>query len=193
MPDIFIPTLQDFITLGKSTAFARTDKFVVNFSAPTGMNGYGGTNSQVPFILSMVCEEASFPGKTIGTRELRINALTERRAQAIDYGGTISFTFLTDYNFTARNFFDTWQNLCVQDTTRHVSYYQDYISSITVTSLYPTPDPGNGSDSIPIWSIKINEAWPVKVDPQQVSYSQQQFLRLNVEFAFKSWERNTQI
>lgn len=192
MSEIFVPKLQDFIALGKSVSFARTDKFVANFTAPKGMNGYGGTETQVPFKLSMVCEDATFPGKTIGTRELRINALTERRAQAIDYGGTIAFTFIVDYQFTAKNFFDTWQSLCVSDKTRQVSFYDDYVSTISVASLFPNVDSGDGVDSAPVWVIEIREAWPVKVDPIQLSYSQQQFLRLNVEFAFKSWERDTQ-
>ena len=191
MSEIYIPTLQDFIALGSNTNFARTDKFVVNFIKPTGMVDY--QQAQVPFILSMVCEEASFPGKTISTRELRINALTETRAQAIDYGGTIAFTFLTDYAFTARNFFDTWQSLCIDDTTRQVSFYDDYVSTISIASLHPLQNLPNNLDSYPVWAMEIHEAWPVKVDAQQVSYSTQQFLRLNVEFAFKYWTRDKQI
>lgn len=192
MANVFIPGMKDFLALGRSVGFARADKFVVNFTAPTGLASFG-EQSQVPFTLALVCEEASFPGKSIETRELRINALSERRAQSIDYGGTIAFTFLTDYNFTARNFFDAWQSLCVADKTRQVSYYNDYIADIKIASLYPTRMPvseTNPTDFEPGWGLTVKEAFPIRVTPQQVSFSQQQFLRLNVEFAFKYWEKD---
>jgi hypothetical protein len=41
----------------------------------------------------------------------------------------------------------------------------------------------------PIYAWKIKKAWPVMVNPQQVTWADSDVLRLQVTFAYKNWER----
>ena len=97
--DTHIPTLQEFIALSKRNGFSRTDRFAVGFFPP-------GTMSTGPWDLkdlALLCEEASFPTKTLNTRTLRIHGLNEQRAHTLDYGGeSISFTFIVDQSSEQR-------------------------------------------------------------------------------------------
>lgn len=185
MADVNPPTLQDFIALGRA-GFARTDRFVVVFTAPPGLPG-GDMRS-----FSMLCEEAAFPGKVVGTRTLRINALNEQRAHTIDFmGDTITFQFIVDLNWRVRQFFENWIDLCVgnQNTTsvsREVGYYSDYIQKISVYALAPSLDPEN--PDISTYQLDLYEAWPRNMNVQQISYNNTTYHRLNVTFTYKYWK-----
>lgn len=194
-----IPSLQEFISFARVNPFIRSDRFVVNFSVPTALNYYNGNDIRD---IDMLCEEAAFQGKTIGTRTLRINALNEYRAHTADYmGDSITFQFLTDINWKARKFFDAWLNECVTDAkTRRVGFYQDYVcNEIKIGSLVPVTNLSEptavsnfntveGSAEQIVWGMKLVEAFPKAINVQQVSYSNQSYIRLNVTFNYKYWE-----
>ena len=145
--DVNIGTLQEFIALVKRNGLARTDRFVVNFAVPQDV--------------ILLCEEASFPGKTIDTRTLRINGLSEQRAHTKNYGGDLTLTFLVDNSWGVRDVFETWMETCIGagSTTdsiqpaayREVGFYSDYVNDITITALTPigssTPLPPIPSNS----------------------------------------------
>jgi hypothetical protein len=211
MANVNIPTLQEFIALARG-GFSRADRFVVNFNVPPALPGASAFYNLRDF--SMLCEEAAFPGKTIGTRTLRINALNEQRAHTVDYmGDSITFQFIVDLNWSVRRFFEDWMNVCVGNETvtgdrpsitREVGYYQDYISNISINSLIPRHDgvssftqldkstqyePSDVSVTQPPevsnFQMNLYEAWPRNMNVQQVSYGSQTFHRLNITFTYK--------
>ena len=133
--DVNIGTLQEFIALVKRNGLARTDRFVVNFAVPQDV--------------ILLCEEASFPGKTIDTRTLRIHALNEQRAHTITYGGDMTLTFIVDNTWRVRDLFEGWLNNCIGVSSntslqpsayREVEFYDNYIDTITITALAPFSD-----------------------------------------------------
>jgi hypothetical protein len=140
--DIYIPTLQDFIALVRQNPFSRVDRFLVNFGMPKAL---ANTNSETVRNMSLLCEEASIPGRTIGTRTLRINGLNEQRAHTMDFmGDSIKFTFLVNVEWKIRTFFDMWMTFCVGGVAsrnthppREVGFYQDYISDVTIYATNP--------------------------------------------------------
>jgi hypothetical protein len=213
MSDIHIPTLQQFITLGRG-GFSRADRFVVNFYRPRVLEknpNYGDLRD-----ISMLCEEAAFPGKTIGTRTLRVNALNEQRAHTVDFmGDTITFQFICDIDWRVRKFFEDWMHGCVGDETqqfisREVGFYDDYKSKVSITALVPRYDgpvasspasildkikgrtprvPNeNQSPETATFQMDLYEAWPRNMNVQQLSYNNQTFHRLNVAFTYKYYQ-----
>ena len=142
---ISVPTLQEFMALAKRKGFSRTDRFAVGFAPPSLMSD-GPWSVQD---LALLCEEATFPTKTINTRTLRIHALNEQRAHTLDYGGeTISFTFLVDHSWQTRFFFEEWMRLCIGESStndgpmspsalREVEFYSNYIQDISIAALAP--------------------------------------------------------
>ena len=137
------PTLQNFISLVKTRNLARTERFFVEFNAPPA--ALGTVDSKDMRDLMLLCEDAAFPGKTIGTRTLRINGLNEQRAHTADYmGDSITLQFYVDADWTPRIVMEKWMDLCVDPANkgREVGWYDDYIGTITLHALIPAGIPG---------------------------------------------------
>lgn len=188
MADIGITNLNEFIALGKDPGFARSDRFQVNFTArPAG-------SSDGMIYLSLLCEEASFPGLFINTRSLRINALSEQRAHTIDYmGDSITMTFLVDNTWYVREAFEAWMELCIAQGdsnsagSREVGYYNDYTSTLEMVSLAPARTSDDQIGDAATYQITMYEIWPKAISSQQFSNQAQNLMRLTVTFAFKWW------
>jgi hypothetical protein len=73
-------------------------------------------------------------------------------------------------------------------TTFDFNYRDDYACQIDIFqfSEYDSEDYGS-SDVEYMFSLK--DAWPVLVSPQQVTWADDQFLRLGVTFTYTKWMR----
>lgn len=130
-----VPTLDEFLSLVKFKNLARMERFFVNFPV-AGINGRE---------MNLLCEEAAIPGKNIGVRSIRINGLTEYRAQTADYmGDSITMQFLVDTDWIPRLVIEEWMKLCVSNPGqgREVGFYTDYAKDITLHALIPAGIPG---------------------------------------------------
>jgi hypothetical protein len=142
-----VPTLDQFLTLIKTKNLARMERFFVTFPSIVGSNGRE---------MTLLCEEAALPGKTISPRTFRINGLNEYRAETVDFmGDSITLQFLIDTDWIARHAMEEWMNQCVsppggkynvssKTTTsgREVSFYTDYAKDIVLHALVPAGIPG---------------------------------------------------
>ena len=137
-PDV--PTLEQFISFVKTSGLARQERFFVQF--------YGlGLGQNAERDLSLLCHEASLPGKNIAVRTLRINGIDEYRASTVDYGGSITLSFIIDTSWIARKAMENWMSVCVDDkrfgTIGHqVGFYRDYVKNIELHALVPAGIPG---------------------------------------------------
>ena len=127
-PDV--PTLEQFISFVKTSGLARQERFFVQF--------YGlGLGQNAERDLSLLCHEASLPGKNID----------EYRASTVDYGGSITLSFIIDTSWIARKAMENWMSVCVDDkrfgTIGHqVGFYRDYVKNIELHALVPAGIPG---------------------------------------------------
>jgi hypothetical protein len=173
--------ITDFVTQVRKTDFARSNRYEVSFQPPSFLEGHSTTAGESPKVISMMVEDGMFPGILIGTRPLRINNLNEQRANAIDFGGdSITFTFLVDAAWTAKDFFGDWMRSIVNPVSRYVSYPNEYYSTIDLVSL------NNNDDVIAHW--RIIDAFPRSIAPITVSATNAQVLRMPVTFAYKKWQ-----
>jgi hypothetical protein len=130
-----VPTLDQFIAFVKTQNLARQERFFAQFYNI----GLGGID------LALLCHQASFPGKNIGTRTLRINGLNRTFAQTVDYmGDSITLEFLVDTDFTPRLIMEQWMEECVSnfEDGHEVGYYENYVRDISLHALAPAGLPG---------------------------------------------------
>lgn len=190
MADIALTGLEEFIALGKQTHFARADRFQVNIKLPPALSEFDTSHTRN---LSLLCENTTLPGKTIGARSLRINGVNEQRAHTADYGDNISFDFIVDLSWTPRRLFEKWLELCVTDVAgtdgirgaREVGYYTDYISEVDIITLKPNLSDENPDSAT--YKVTLYEAWPISITSQALSYNSQTFIRLTATFVYKYW------
>jgi hypothetical protein len=134
-----------------------------------------------PSHISLMCEEAIFPGLMMGSKPFKYNNRVENRATFLDYTGeSATFTLLCDRNWKAKNFFDEWMRGIVTPSTRYVNYYSNYTTDITLHAL------DNKDEVTKTWIIR--EAWPRSLAPISMAWSNTQFVRVPVTFTFKTWE-----
>jgi hypothetical protein len=173
--------INDFVSQVKKTDLARSNRFEAMFLPPPILQGHSTTQGDSPKLISMMVEDAMFPGMLLGTRPFRVNNLNEQRANVIDFGGdSITFTFLCDTSWTAKDFFGDWMREIVDPTARYVRYPEEYYSEIDLVSL-------NNQDNV-IAHWKITDAFPRSIAPITVSSTNAQVLRMPVTFAYKKWE-----
>jgi len=127
-----VPTLEQFISFVKTKGLARQERFFVQIS---------GLDRD----LTLLCDEASLPGKNIAVRTLRINGMDEYRASTVDYGGnSITLSFIIDTSWTARQAMEEWMTTCVSSRMEgnEVGFYSDYVKRIGLYALVPAGIPG---------------------------------------------------
>lgn len=180
MAEMSFNTLESFIAYVKNINFARSNRFEVFLFPPQSMMSAWG--DQILRLQAMV-EDTALPGRTIETSRLRIHALTEQRAHAIDFfGEAINFTFYVDNTWDIKGFFEDWQNLMIDPNTREVGFYSDYIGQVVIRAL--------SIDESVTHSITLEEAFPRSFQLVQVAQGANSVQRFVVAMAFKSWHQN---
>lgn len=186
MADIGIPSLQQFLTHVRQYNLARQERFFVEFADPT--NG---------ITMSLLCHQASLPGKTINTRTLRVNGLDRAFAQSADYmgGQGITLEFLIDGFYTPRVAIENWMEKCVstyEDTTAslEVGFYDEYAQNITLYTTAPTEI--EGTPEAIGYSITLVDAWPRTMNVVPLGWDTPGVQRMSVEFIYHHWEADRQ-
>jgi hypothetical protein len=157
---------------------------VLNFSINDATKVLAGSkntpeNANTQYI-SLMCEEAIFPGLMMGSKPFKYNNRVENRATFLDYNGeSATFTFLCDKDWKVKKYFDTWMRKIVNPETRYVGYYMDYTCQIELMALDQKDEVTNK------WIIE--EAWPRAMAPASLAWSNTQFVRLPVTFTFRNW------
>jgi hypothetical protein len=173
-------TITDFLGEIWNTDFARSNRYEVFFGIPQILEG--DVRTQQTKTLSLMAEEVLIPGMILGTKPFRYNNLNEQRAHIIDFGGdSISFTFLVDGSWTAKDFFGDWMRKIVDvSNKRVVEYPYKYYSTIDIHAL------NRKDEKTAHW--KIYDAFPRSIAPISASYQNPEIMRLPITFAYKHWE-----
>lgn len=187
-------TLEKFRAETRKRDFARSHRFEVQITPPPNLRGDDGrkidggqamathTTSAGRSVehLSLFVEDAMIPGILLGTRPFRANNINEQRATAIDFGGdSITFTFLVDATWAAKDFFGDWMRGIINKRTREIAFPDNYYGSLTITAL------NNKDEVVAKWELE--DVFPRSIAPVQMSNSNTQPVRLPVTFAYKRW------
>ena len=110
---------------------------------------------------------------------------------------------MNDYGI--KKYFETWQNLAVNQTSFEVGYYNDYTFQIVIDQLkkgvtLPTYSFGNfldlftprtvtvANDQI-IYSCQLTNAFPTTMNAIQLNNDQDGIVELNVQLSYKNWKQ----
>ena len=154
--------------------------------------------------ISLLCKDVQLPGRQILTNERRIGLQFEKVA----YGYAvqdINMTFHVMNDYGIKKYFETWQNLAVDQTSFEVGYYNDYTFQIVINQLkkgvtLPTYSFGNfldlftprtvtvANDQI-IYSCQLTNAFPTTMNAIQLNNDQDGIVELNVQLSYKNWKQ----
>jgi hypothetical protein len=181
-----MPSIENFLSVVRGKGLARTEKFSVEIQPPAGVS-----LPENKELLTLFCEEAAFPGKTIITRPARIHNLNIQRPSAVDFfGESANFTFLVDSEWAVKGFFDRWMDTII-GTTREVAEYRSIVGAITIKAIHEGPidaTPVEGYKETTRYEVLLEEAFPKTMNIMQTSYSTVGIHRVNIGFAYKYWK-----
>lgn len=155
----------------------------VNNAIGQKSNTEKGFNSSLTRYLALQCETAELPGKTIQTEDVKIYGPTFKVPYQTQYQET-SLTFLCTNEFYERKLFDRWLEAIMPTDTNNLRFPKGstskYLTQITVTQF---------DDVIKqIYAVKLIDAFPISIAAQPLSWAEEGFHRMTVQFAYQRFE-----
>lgn len=161
-----------------SKELARPSKFDVNIPIPLGMIPYRSTSR----MLTMRCENAELPGRTIATTSMKIYGVEEKFPYMSSYND-LSLTFIVSDDMQEKLFFDAWLNWINPNTSYNIKYKQDYSVALRINQY----DVQNKVS----YSVDLVDAYPIAVNGLDLNWSAEGYHKLTVTFAYTSWRDNS--
>ena len=133
--------------------------------------------------LALQCETAELPGKTLQTEDVKIYGPTFKVPYQTQYAET-SLTFLCTNEFYERKLFDRWMEAIMPTDTNNIRFPKGsnsrYLTQITITQF---------DDLIKqIYAVNLIDAFPIGVAAQPLSWGEEGFHRLTIQFAYQRYE-----
>lgn len=185
-------SLATFTSEVKTRGLARTNKYevVIPFPDPT-------TNTR---LISLFCDSTSLPGITVATTPHRFYGEVREMPYERMFE-PVTMTFYVDAAMTVKAAFDKWNFSIVDQQTRSVNYYENYVKPIYIYShtdgYKPTlgrgstvgevgPNAGQVVEESPC-VITLHEAYPKVVGPIQLDAANKDIMKVSVTFQYRYW------
>lgn len=132
--------------------------------------------------LALQCETAELPGRTLATADVKVYGPTFKVPYQSQYND-MSLGFLCTNEFYERKLFDRWIEAIHPSDTNNLRYAKDdktrYMTNIKIIQY---------DEFIrQIYAVELIDAFPVGVSSQQLSWSEDNFHRLSVHFAYQKY------
>jgi hypothetical protein len=142
-----------------------------------------GANSTLSRYLALQCEAAELPGRTLMTHEAKVYGPTYKVPHQTQYN-EMTLTFLCTNEFWERKLFDRWIEAIHPSDTNNLRYAKDedtrYMTPIKVIQY---------DDFIKqIYAVELVDAFPIGVSAQPLSWAEDGFHRLSVQFAYQRYK-----
>ena len=139
-------------------------------------------NSGMSRYLALQCESAELPGKTLQTADVKIYGPIFKVPYNVQYADT-SLTFLCTNEFYERKLFDRWMEAIIPSDTNNLRYPKGlqsrYLTNIKIIQY---------DDFIKqIYAVELMDAFPIGIAPQSLSWSEDGFHRLSIQFAYQRY------
>lgn len=182
---------------------ARTNKFDVEITVPEGVKTHFTDKTEFTFessYLSILCDSASIPYKSIGTSEHRINGFSEFKPHSINFDRQTTLNFVLNDGIKTgseptnghyiKAFFDSWMDYIIDSNDLNQSnfylrYFEQYAGEIKVTPR--KIDLGKISETT------MYGVFPINVGALSYNQRESNISTLTVIFAFDRWIVNYNI
>ena len=154
----------------------------VNQDASESSTNYGGAS--ITRYLALQCESAELPGKSLITSEAKIYGPIFKVPTQTQYADT-SLTFLCSNEFYERKLFERYMEAIMPHDTNNLRFPRGsgrgdgYMTNITIIQY---------DEFIKkIYSVELRDAFPIAIAPQPLSWQDDGFHRLTVQFAYQRY------
>ena len=154
---------------------------ITDISSVTG-TGKETANPDISRSLSLQCDSAELPGKTLITADAKIYGPTFKVPYQTAYND-MTLNFLCTNEFYERKLFELWMEAIMPTDTNNLRYAKDeatrYLTNITVIQY---------DEFIKqIYAVELIDAFPIGIAGQQVFWSDDGIHRLSIQFAYQKY------
>jgi hypothetical protein len=140
------------------------------------------SNASVSRYLALQCESAELPGKSLQTADVKIYGPTFKVPYQTQYTDT-TLTFICTNEFYERKLFERWTEAIMPTDTNNLRYPKDeetrYLTNIKIVQY---------DDFVrQVFAVELIDAYPIAISPQTLSWSEDGFHRLSVQFAYQKY------
>lgn len=163
--------IQEFVAQVKSNGIARTNRYTVLFTPPTGVAG----NLQN---IMLFCDQVQLPGANFSTTQNR----TYGEFREVPYEkiyDNITMSFFVDTNMEVKKLFDAWQNQISNPVTRTYNYYKNYTTNMVI-EVQDINDKTR-------YSVNLFECYPKSIGSVQLDYASKDVMKIQVAMQYKYW------
>lgn len=200
-------TMQDFRSHSDMFgSLQKSARFAIRM-LPQGAQNYLMPYANFMRDFTYLCEVAEFPGRGLTNIDVRYYGPNQKLPFQTQYED-INMTFLCRNKSFERQFFDDWMTIINPVNTYDFNYRDNYSAEIDIYQfsdfgrpsyfygplMAPPPDgffPGLPPRINPIaeYRMTLHDAYPVLVNPQPVTWQDDQFQRVIVNFTYTKWSR----
>lgn len=140
--------------------------------------------------MTYLCEATELPGRGFDIATARYYGPSISFPRNTKYAEGIDMTFLCRAQSFERQLFDDWLEVINPTNIYDFNYAKDYYAEIQIFQLAEynrTSREPRSPDATYAWSL--HKAWPMVVNPQPVTWADNDVLRLSITFAYQSWTR----
>ena len=176
--------ISDFVSRTKRDGFSRLNRIAVKINPPAAILNSATINDLTS--LTYYAESVSIPGMELLTNELYLGGAPTTYPTRSDFRPGSTISFLVDDNMSQRLFFDAWLNyINPKERGFDLRYRDDYIGKITVLQISEAGDRVS-------YGVEMFEAYPTSVGEIRGNWSEQEVVRLDVNFSYRFWRNLTQ-
>ena len=141
------------------------------------------SNSSLSRYLALQCESAELPGRTTATADVKIYGPTFKVPYQTQYSDT-SLTFLCTNDFYERKLFDRWMECIHPSDTNNLRFPKGQISRYLTNIKIIQYDEFIKK----IFAVELIDAFPIGIAPQALSWGEEGFHRLSIQFAYQRYK-----
>jgi len=142
------------------------------------------SNPAMSRYLALQCEASELPGKSLDTQTQKIYGPSFKVPYRVADANDTALTFLCTNEFYERKLFERWMECMIPSDTNNARFPKGassrYMTNIKIIQY---------DDFIKqIFAIELIDAFPVSIAPQALSWTDDNFHRLTVNFAYQRYK-----
>lgn len=165
----------------------KSNRFVVRIGVPRIR--YNAQINYADYVrdLTYLCEIAEMPGRGFMNIDVRYYGPNQKLPYNTQYED-MTLTFLCRNDAIERQFFDDWLGIINPVNTFDFNYRDEYSVDIDIYQ-YTDVDEEDAEMPIPKYNVTLKDAYPLLVNPQAMTWGDDQFQRLIISFTYTHWSR----
>lgn len=177
-------------TLDNFNGPAKQCRFAVKIT-PSGSNNIMNSLGYGPLFRDMMllCEATELPGRGFDPTEVRYYGPSMQFPRNSKYNNDMPMTFICRNGSYERQMFDDWMECINPTNTFDFNYTDNYMCQLDVFTFSDGGLNAGATAPVATYSWSLLKAWPSLVNPQPVTWADQDILKLSVSFYYRYWRR----